>query len=55
MLKNISLIIACLFSLLTIYLLYDEFKKDKLSKRKFIVITIMMGGSAIGAMILMLI
>ncbi len=53
MYKN-SLLIALIFSLLTIFLSYEEYKKDKLSKKNFNVIVITLGIASIGAIILML-
>ena len=53
MYKN-SLLITLIFSLLTIFLSYEEYKKDKLSKKNFNVIVITLGIASIGAIILML-
>ena len=53
MYKN-SLLITLIFSLLTIFLSYEEYKKDKLPKKNFNVIVITLGIASIVAIILML-
>lgn len=55
MLANIGLIIALVFSLLTIYFLHEEYTKNKLSKKRFIIISLMESFVAIGAIVLILV
>ena len=54
-LENIGLVIALVFSVLTIYFLHEDYSNNRLSKKKFITISLMEGFTAIGAIILMLI
>ncbi len=54
-LENIGLVIALVFSVLTIYFLHEDYSNNRLSKKKFITIFLMEGFTAIGAIILMLI
>ncbi len=53
--KYVGLIIAFVFSLLTIFLLYDDYADNRLPRKKYILISVLEGLAAIGAMILMLV